>query len=349
MAGHLHRMSDSELRAFVTELPKAELHLHIEGTLEPEMMFALAARNGVELPYGSVDELRAAYSFGNLQEFLDLYYAGASVLLHERDFYELTLAYLERVAAEGLVHVEVMFDPQTHTERGVAFADVIGGILRALREGEQRLRVSSLLIMSFLRHLSEEAAFATLAAARPWAEQIAGVGLDSSEVGNPPSKFRRVFAAAAKQGYRLTAHAGEEGPASYVREALDLLDVERIDHGNRALDDDELVRRLVRQQVPLTLCPLSNTALQVIGNMREHPVREFLARGVLATIHSDDPAYFGGYLVDNYVAAAEALELSRAEVVELAANSFRGSWLGEEEVEVWVGRVNEVSANRWHP
>ena len=332
-------MSTPDLRAFVTALPKAELHLHLEGTLEPEMAFTLAERNGVALPYPDVETLRAAYSFANLQEFLDVYYAGASVLLHERDFYELTIAYLERVAAEGVVHVEVMFDPQTHTERGVAFATVIEGILRALQEGEERLGVSSLLIMSFLRHLSEEAALATLAEARPWAEQIAGVGLDSSEVGNPPSKFRRVFAAAAKQGYRLTAHAGEEGPASYVREALDLLDVERIDHGNRALDDAELVRRLVRQQVPLTLCPLSNTALRVIADLREHPVRPFLRRGVLATVHSDDPAYFGGYLVDNYVAVAEALELSRAEVAELAANSFRGSWLGEEEIESWVAQV----------
>ena len=336
-------MPTSDPRAFATALPKAELHLHLEGTLEPEMAFALAERNGVTLPYPDVETLRAAYSFANLQEFLDVYYAGASVLMHERDFYELTLAYLERVAAEGVVHVEVMFDPQTHTERGVAFGTVIEGILRALREGEERLGVSSLLIMSFLRHLSEEAAFATLAEARPWAEQIAGVGLDSSEVGNPPSKFRRVFAAAAKQGYRLTAHAGEEGPASYVREALDLLDVERIDHGNRALDDAELVRRLVRQQVPLTLCPLSNTALRVIDDLREHPVRSFLRRGVLATVHSDDPAYFGGYLVDNYVAVAEALELSRAEVAELAANGFRGSWLGEEAVEEWVGRVTAAA------
>ena len=336
-------MPPDALRTYVTALPKAELHLHLEGTLEPELMFALAERNGVRLPYAGVEALRAAYSFGNLQEFLDLYYAGASVLVTERDFYDLTLAYLERAAAEGVVHAEVMFDPQTHTERGVAFATVIGGILAALREGEGRWGVSALLILSFLRHLSEEAAFATLAEARPWCEQIAGVGLDSSEVGNPPAKFRRVFAAAARQGYRLTAHAGEEGSASYVRETLDALCVERIDHGNRCLDDAALVRRLVREQVPLTLCPLSNVALRVIGDLCEHPVARLLDAGVLATVHSDDPAYFGGYLVDNYLAVAVAVDLERARVAELAANSFRGSWLAEEEVEAWVGRVGEVA------
>lgn len=332
------------MRALLDALPKTELHLHLEGTLEPELMFRLAERNGVTLPYASVDELRAAYDFANLQEFLDLYYAGCAVLLTEADFYDLTIAYLERVAADNCVHVEVFFDPQTHTERGVPFATVVDGITRALRDGEARFGVSSHLILSFLRHLSEEAAFATLAEAEPYREHFIGVGLDSSEVGHPPSKFRRVFAKAAEQGYRLTAHAGEEGPAAYVHEALDLLRVERVDHGNRCLDDGALVRRLADERIALTLCPLSNTALQVIPDMAEHPVGRLLDAGLLATVHSDDPAYFGGYLNANYAAVAQGVGLSPKQVVTLVENGFRASWMEEAWKEEWVGKVRAAAA-----
>ena len=317
---------------FIAGLPKAELHLHIEGSLEPELMFALAARNGVSIPYASVEEVRAAYAFSNLQDFLDIYYAGASVLVKQADFHDLAMAYFERAAADGVVHAELMFDPQTHTDRGIAFATVIEGLLSAMAEAEARLGISSALIMSFLRHLSEEAAFDTLAMAEPWLDRIAAVGLDSSEVGHPPAKFARVFAAARAKGLRLTAHAGEEGPPAYVYEALDGLRVDRIDHGNRALEDAALVARLAASGMTLTVCPLSNLKLCVVSDLAAHPIDRMLAAGLKATINSDDPAYFGGYVADNYRAVAAARGLSRSDLVTLARNSFTGSFLPEEAV-----------------
>ncbi|MFK8056386.1 MAG: adenosine deaminase [Saprospiraceae bacterium] len=334
----------TDLRSFINGLPKAELHLHLEGSLEPELMFALAERNGVSLPYATVEDLKAAYSFNNLQEFLDLYYAGASVLITEEDFYDLTIAYLERVAVEAVTHVEVFFDPQTHTERGIPFETVVNGIVRALEEGKSRLGVSSLLILSFLRHMSEEAAFVTLEEARPFKKHFAGIGLDSSEVGNPPSKFERVFAKAREEGYPVVAHAGEEGPAEYIHEALDLLKICRIDHGNRCLEDDALVDRLVKEQIPLTLCPLSNLELCVIDDMKNHPAKKMMERGLLISLNSDDPAYFGGYMTDNFLATAEGLDLSRAELVQLAKNSFISSWLPAEQKEEMLEKVDAYVA-----
>jgi len=314
---------------FITGLPKAELHLHIEGSLEPELMFALAARNGVTIPYASVEDVRAAYAFSNLQDFLDIYYAGASVLVTETDFHDLAMAYFTRAAADGVVHAEIMFDPQTHTDRGIAFGTVIEGLLSAMAEAEARLGVTSLLIMSFLRHLSEEAAFETLAMAEPWLDRIAAAGLDSSELGHPPAKFTRIYAAARAKGLRLTAHAGEEGPPEYVYEALDMLGVDRIDHGNRALEDAALVARLAASGMTLTVCPLSNLKLCVVDDLAVHPLGHMLAAGLRATVNSDDPAYFGGYVADNYRAVAKALGLSRGDIVQLARNSFTGSFLPE--------------------
>ncbi len=317
------------MKDFITGLPKAELHLHIEGSLEPELMFALAARNGVTIPFASVDAVRAAYAFANLQDFLDIYYAGASVLVEQVDFHDLAMAYFERAAADGVVHAEIMFDPQTHTDRGIAFGTVIEGLLSAMAEAEARFGMTSALIMSFLRHLSEEAAFETLVMAQPWLDRIAAVGLDSSELGHPPAKFARVFAAARATGLRLTAHAGEEGPPEYVTEALDVLGVDRIDHGNRALEDAALVARLAREGMTLTVCPLSNLKLCVVQDLADHPLGRMLAAGLRATVNSDDPAYFGGYVADNYRAVAKALGLSRGDIVQLARNSFTGSFLPE--------------------
>ncbi len=321
---------DSHSRdAFIARLPKAELHLHIEGSLEPEMLFALAARNGVPIPFASVDEVRAAYSFSNLQDFLDIYYQGMAVLLTEQDFYDLTWAYLEHAHADTVRHVEIFFDPQGHTERGVAFETVIQGISRALADGEAKFGITSRVIMCFLRHLDEAAAQATLDEALPWLEKIHGVGLDSSEMGHPPSKFANVFERARGLGLHVTAHAGEEGPPDYVREALDLLKVERIDHGNRALEDDALVARLAAEGMTLTVCPLSNLKLCVIGEIGDSPVRRMLDAGLKATINSDDPAYFGGYVNDNLRAVSEALDLSREQVLALVRNSFEGAFLPE--------------------
>lgn len=317
----------TDLNSFIARLPKAELHLHIEGSLEPELMFALAARNGVAIPYASVDEVRAAYAFSNLQDFLDIYYAGASVLVTEADFHDLAMAYFDRAAADGVVHAEIMFDPQTHTDRGIAFDTVIRGLLSAMAEAEATHGMTSALIMSFLRHLSEDAAFETLAMAEPWLDRIAAVGLDSSEVGHPPSKFAQVFAAARAKGLKLVAHAGEEGPPEYVYEALDVLQVDRIDHGNRALEDAALVERLARDGVTLTVCPLSNLKLCVVGDLADHPIDRMLAAGLKATVNSDDPAYFGGYVADNYRAVAAARGLSREDIAMLARNSFTGSFL----------------------
>ncbi|MCJ7420920.1 adenosine deaminase [Sphingomicrobium astaxanthinifaciens] len=325
------RFSPAERRALIDALPKAELHLHIEGSLEPELLFELAKRNGVEIPYDSVEAVRAAYDFSNLQDFLDIYYQGMSVLRTERDFHDLTLAYLERVHADGVVHAEIFFDPQGHTERGIAFDTVMKGITSGLDEGQRRLGISHRLIMCFLRHLDEESAFATLEQARPWLDRLDGVGLDSSEVGHPPSKFERVFAEARAMGLFPTAHAGEEGPPAYVREALDLLGVKRLDHGNRALEDAALTERIAREGLVLTVCPFSNLKLCVIDDIADSPLKTMLDKGLKATVNSDDPAYFGGYIADNYHAVADALDLSREEILQLGRNAIEGSLLAPAE------------------
>ena len=317
---------------FIADLPKAELHLHIEGSLEPELMFALAERNAVAIPYASVEEVRAAYQFSRLQDFLDIYYAGAAVLLTTQDFHDLAAAYFDRAAADGVVHAEIMFDPQTHTARGVAFDTVITGLLSAMDEAEAKHGMTTKLIMSFLRHLDEADAFETLEAARPWLDRIAAVGLDSSELGHPPEKFARVFAAARALGLKAVAHAGEEGPPDYVYQALDLLEIDRLDHGNRSLEDPVLVARLARSAMTLTVCPLSNLKLCVVGDMAAHPIDRMLREGLRATINSDDPAYFGGYVADNYRAIEAARGLTRADLVTLARNSFLGSFLPDDVV-----------------
>lgn len=317
------------LHDFIDGLPKAELHLHIEGTLEPDMMFAFAQRNGIKLPYASVEDLRAAYRFKNLQEFLDLYYQGAQVLITEQDFYDLTWAYLTRAHEDKVLHAEIFFDPQTHTDRGIAFETVVNGITRAMEDAERDLGISSELILCFLRHLSEEAAMATFAAALPHREKIIGFGLDSSEKGHPPAKFQQVFALAKDEGFRVVAHAGEEGPPDYVAGALDLLQVDRIDHGNRALEDTALVERLAREAMPLTVCPLSNLSLSVVEDLADHPLRRMLDAGLKATLNSDDPAYFGGYVNQNYKAVQSALDLTREDLVLLARNSFEASFVPE--------------------
>ena len=316
---------------FIRGLPKAELHMHIEGSLEPELMFALAERNRIVLPFKSVEAIRAAYAFSNLQDFLDIYYQGAGVLLTEQDFHDLALAYFKRLAADGGVHAEIFFDPQTHTDRGVPFGVVIEGLLAGMAEAERTLGVTSKLILSYLRHLPEAAAFQTLKMAEPWLHRIVGVGLDSSEVGYPPSGFARVFAASRAKGLKIVAHAGEEGPPSYIWEAIDQIGVDRIDHGNRSLEDEALVARLVREGLTLTVCPLSNLKLCVVDDLKHHPIKRMLDLGLKATINSDDPAYFGGYLLQNYTRTAEAVGLTQDDVVTLARNSFSGSFLSEGE------------------
>jgi adenosine deaminase len=330
-----NRRPDTTRGADVSDLarrmPKAELHLHLEGSLEPEMLFELAERNGVELPFASVDDVRAAYEFDDLQSFLDIYYEGASVLITQRDFHDLTLAYLRRAAADGVVHVEPFFDPQTHTARGVAFETVLDGIVSALREGEATLGITWRLIMCFLRDLSADDAMATLEEALPHRDVITAVGLDSAELGHPPEKFAAVFERALAHGFLTVAHAGEEGTADDVRRTLDVLHVSRIDHGIHALDDPEVVARLVRDRTPLTVCPLSNVKLRVFSAMSEHNLREMLDAGLVATVNSDDPAYFGGYVVDNYIDAIEALSLTRGELETLALNSFEASFLSPAE------------------
>jgi len=333
-----------DLAAFVRGLPKAELHLHIEGSLEPEQMFEFARRNGVDLPFASVDEVRAAYAFSNLQDFLDIYYQGARVLLTKADFHDLAMAYFRRVAADGARHAEIFFDPQTHTERGVPFGAVAEGLLEGMEEAEAELGVTSKLILCFLRHLSEEDAFATLQEAEPYLDRIVAVGLDSSEVGHPPSKFARVFAAARAKGLKVVAHAGEEGPPAYVHEALDILEVDRIDHGNRALEDDQLTMRLVREGMTLTVCPLSNLKLCVVDDLAAHPIKQMLDLGLRATINSDDPAYFGGYLGQNWVEAAQAVGLSRDHLITLARNSFTGSFLAPGEITARLAEIDRYVA-----
>ena len=339
-------------RNFVAGLPKAELHLHIEGTLEPELAFAIAERNGLALPYPTVDELRAAYRFSNLQEFLDVYYACAGVLIESRDYYDLTRAYLKRAHADNVRHAEIFFDPQTHTARGIQFATVVEGICEALDEGRDQLGITSRLILCFLRHLDEADAFETLTAAMPYRDRIVGVGLDSGERGNPPRKFEKVFRRAREAGFVAVAHAGEEGPAEYVREALDILDVVRIDHGNRTLDDPDLVTELVRRRIPLTVCPLSNLKLCVVDDMASHPLERMLELGLFVTVNSDDPAYFGGYVNDNYIAATAALGLGEADVVKLARNSFKASLLDEVDKarlsgELAVAATSNRSSREW--
>ena len=330
----------ADLDSFIRGIPKAELHLHIEGTLEPEMTFRLAQRHGVKLKHDSVDALRRAYDFADLQSFLDLYYAGADVLRDARDFHDLTRAYLERAHADGVAHAEIFFDPQTHTDRGIPFATVIDGIHAALEGGERDFGISFRLILCFLRHLSEEAAFATLAQALPYRDRIAAVGLDSSEVGHPPAKFARVFAEARKAGFLTVAHAGEEGPPAYVHEALDLLQVARIDHGVRSEEDPALCARLAREQVPLTVCPLSNLKLRVVRSHADHNLKRLLDMGLCVTVNSDDPAYFGGYVAENYRATADALGLGRDDIARLAKNSFTASFLNPAEKQAWHGRID---------
>jgi adenosine deaminase len=317
----------TETTAFVRRVPKAELHVHVEGTLEPELAFELAARNKVRLPYADVDALRRAYSFEDLQSFLDIYYANCAVLRTERDFYDLTQAYLSRAAGQGVRHAEIFFDPQTHTQRGVAFETCCTGISRALSDGAAELGISTGLILCFLRDLSEDAALQTLEEARPFAEHLLAVGLDSAEVGNPPGKFARVFRLAREMGLPGVVHAGEEGPPEYIWEALDLLQARRIDHGVRCLQDDRLVARLVAEQIPLTVCPLSNVKLRVFPSLEQHDLPALVRRGLLVTINSDDPAYFGGYVADNLRAVVEAFDLRRDAIAELARNSFRASFL----------------------
>jgi adenosine deaminase len=334
----------ADLSRFIAGLPKAELHLHIEGSLEPELMFALAARNGLTIPFASADAVRAAYQFSNLQDFLDIYYQGAAVLVTERDFHDLTVAYLDRAAADGVIHAEIMFDPQTHTARGIAFDTVMRGLLSGMADAQARHGITSCLIMSFLRHLSEEEAFATLEQSRPWLSQITAVGLDSSEVGNPPSRFARVFAAARELGLKLCAHAGEEGPPDYIREALDLLAIDRLDHGNRSLEDPVLTTRLARAGMTLTVCPLSNLKLRVVHAMADHPIDRMLRDGLRATVNSDDPAYFGGYVAENYLAVAEARGLGREDLATLARNSFLGSFLPDDAVAAHLARIDAYVA-----
>ncbi|MGX5174889.1 adenosine deaminase [Aliikangiella sp. IMCC44653] len=321
----------TDLYSLIEKLPKAELHLHIEGSLEPELMFELAKRNQLKLPYASVEEIREAYNFTQLQDFLDIYYAGMSVLVTEQDFFDLTVAYLARSQQDNVKHVEIFFDPQGHTERGIAFETVISGIKRGLEYGLEHYNISYKLIMCFLRHLSEESALETLNEAKAFIDIIDGVGLDSSEVGNPPSKFKNVFAQAKALGLKLVAHAGEEGPPEYVEEALELLQIDRLDHGNRSMESPELIKKLRENQMALTVCPLSNLKLCVVDDLKNHPLPAMLNAGLLITINSDDPSYFGGYINDNYKAIAAALDLNQQQIIQLAKNSFIGSFLSEQE------------------
>ena len=338
-------LSRPRLLALLRAMPKAELHIHIEGSLEPELIFKLAQRNRVALTYASVDALRAAYAFSDLQSFLDIYYAGASVLLHEQDFFDMASAYFERAAADGVVHAELFFDPQTHTDRGVPIAAVIEGLARACRDAQARFGISASLILCFLRHLSEEAAFATLAQALPHRQHFIGVGLDSSERGHPPEKFARVFARCRELGLQVVAHAGEEGPPAYIWNALEVLKVQRIDHGVRCLEDAALVQRLAAERMPLTVCPLSNVKLCVCKTMADHPLPALLDAGLCATINSDDPAYFGGYINANFIAAFEALpQLGTAQAYALARNSFEASFAPAADKARWTVQLDAAFA-----
>jgi adenosine deaminase len=329
------------MKAFIRDIPKAELHIHIEGSLEPELMFEIAARNNITLPFASVEEVRKAYSFTDLQSFLDIYYAAARVLLHERDFYDMTWAYLEKAFAQNVRHTEIFFDPQTHTNRGVAFETVVSGIHKALLDGERKLGISSHMIMCFLRHLSAEEAMTTLMQALPFKEWIIAVGLDSSEVNNPPENFEAVFDKARKHGFLTVAHAGEEGPPDYIWQALEQLKVARIDHGVRCVEDARLVEKLVAERVPLTVCPLSNVKLCVFDSMNEHNLKQMLGRGLCVTVNSDDPAYFGGYMVENFEAAQEALNLSRDDIYRLTRNAFQATFLDPEKKQTLLRELDD--------
>ena len=340
----VHAIPSTRLPALLQAMPKAELHIHIEGSLEPELIFALAQRNGVQLPYADVAALRSAYAFTNLQSFLDLYYAGASVLLHEQDFYDMAWPYFEKAAADHVVRAELFFDPQTHTVRGVAMGTVIEGLHRACRDAQTKLGISADLILCFLRHLSEEDALATLEAAMPWREQFIGVGLDSSEVGHPPEKFARVFERARALGLHVVAHAGEEGPPAYIWSALDTLQVERIDHGVQAIHDAVLMKRLADSRMPLTVCPLSNLKLCVFKNLADHNLGQMLDAGLCVTLNSDDPAYFGGYLNENYLQTFAALHLNAQQAYKLAANSIEASFAPEEDKQRWMHELKQCFA-----
>lgn len=326
----------------IARLPKAELHLHIEGSLEPELMFELAERNQVEIPYNTVEEIRSAYAFSNLQEFLDIYYQGMAVLLVRQDYYDLTWAYIERCRSNNIVHCEIFFDPQAHTDRGIKFEYIVQGIASALADALEKHAISSRLIMCFLRHLDEQSAFETLEHAQPYLHLLHGVGLDSSEQGHPPGDFARVFSAARALGLKAVAHAGEEGPPEYVYEALDKLKVDRIDHGNRAMEDGKLVARLAKEQMPLTVCPLSNFALKVVDDLARHPIPQMLNEGLLATLNSDDPAYFGGYLNENFMRLARHAELSDLDIITLVKNSFKAAFLPSEDIQARLADVDRL-------
>ena len=329
------------MKNFINNIPKAELHLHIEGTFEPELMFKIAQRNGIKLKYNSVEDLKNEYSFNNLQEFLDIYYAGAGVLINEQDFYDLTWAYLEKAHEQNIVHTEIFFDPQTHTERGIEFSTVINGIHKALEDGKTKLGISSEIIMCFLRHLDESEAIETLKKALPYKDIIVAVGLDSSEVGHPPNKFERVFGIAIHEGFLTVAHAGEEGSTEYIWNSMKLLKVARIDHGIRAIEDKELMKQLAITQIPLTVCPLSNLKLRAVKNMEDLPLKVFLENNIMVTVNSDDPAFFGGYINENFQAATDALNLTKANITQLAENSFKASFLDNETKRL---RIAEVKA-----
>ena len=331
---------NKKLEQFINGIPKAELHVHIEGTFEPELMFEIAQRNKVAIKFDSVEAIREAYNFSNLQDFLDIYYEGAAVLLHEQDFYDLTWTYLQKLSDQNVKHAEIFFDPQTHTDRNVPFATVIDGIWRALKDGELKLGLSSSLIMCFLRHLPEENAFETFKQALPYKERIIGVGLDSSEMGHPPSKFERVFKAAKEEGFLTVAHAGEEGPAEYIWEALNLLDISRLDHGNRCLDDEKLVDELVKRKMALTVCPLSNLKLCVVDDLKNHPLKKMLDKNLVVTVNSDDPAYFGGQINANFYDTAVAIDLSKEDIYTLAKNSFTASFLPAEKIDAYVAELD---------
>ncbi|MBF7690758.1 adenosine deaminase [Acinetobacter pollinis] len=326
----------------IQALPKAELHVHIEGTFEPELMFEIAQRNAVNIPYKTVDEVKQAYNFHNLQSFLDIYYAGAQALIYEKDFYDLTWAYLQKCKEDHVVHTEIFFDPQTHTVRGISFETIFNGIFKACQDAKEQLNISSELIMCFLRHLSEEDAFVVLEQALPFKDHIIGVGLDSSELGHPPVKFERVFRKAKDEGFLIVAHAGEEGPAEYIWQALDLLKVNRIDHGVRSEEDPQLLKRLIEERMPLTVCPLSNLKLCVIQNMKEHNIKRLLDLGLCVMVNSDDPAYFGGYLNENFYAIDDALDLGETRIKQLAINSFEASFLPEAQKQKWIEKIQSL-------
>lgn len=332
------------MKEFIQQLPKVELHLHIEGSLEPELMFDLAQRNQIAIPFSSPDEVRAAYQFSNLQSFLDIYYQGANVLIHEQDFFDLTWAYLLRCQQDNVMHAEIFFDPQTHTARGIAFETVINGITQALEKGQQELGISSQLIMCFLRHLSEADAMLTLQQALPYKDKIVGVGLDSSEQGHPPEKFQQVFRQAREAGFIAVAHAGEEGPALNIRNAIDLLGVQRVDHGVRCVEDAALVQQLKQTRMPLTVCPLSNLKLKVFTEMEQHNIVDLLRQGLCVTINSDDPAYFGGYMTDNFMAVADAHPMSHRELAQFTLNAIEASFISAEDKARMSAKVHEVLA-----